>query len=416
MRDRLQELLPDAEIAASSAVELKVKLRGLDGAVSISALASICHDEDRSMWGPIAGSFCNLVVSRVNAHFADSVADPAALNEVLPNIAVDAGLEDVLIAEASPLEDLVVAREPWLDGLRVEFDYRQPDGEMRQLFRRDLAHLGVGAAEVADRAVANMARLIHSLPITPAGPSEVEARVLAVREEGAAPAMLRSPAGHEAMFAALERRGQENVRKVLACIPRSDLLLFSNVRDRAATSAMVARAWAALEADDAGGVPLTPRLFAVDGPGQVKYFDVGVSPDRVPDWKEHPLGAAATLRVPEEWWFTEREDRWLIWPGAGGPRIRARLVSAGAGSPSAASQLAERVRAKHQIEADVSYGYFNGCAWAWIDTGHRDAHATASMFVTLPTGIAILQTEVPDGTEQRSAVTLQKIIATIRAT
>lgn len=411
--DRLRELLPDAEISPSEEDEIHIRLRELDGTVRISAMVAACHREDRSNWGPIAGSFCNLVVSRVNANFEPPLMDDDALSRVFPVVQPAMDAEDRLIREATPLPDLLVANKPWLDGLRVEFDYAG-DSVRRRLFDRDLMLLGVQIEDVETKALANMRGVIGQLKIQPIANSKLRGRVLVIHGEGYAPAMLRSADGHAAMFAALEDHGQSGVTKILACAPLSDQVTFCNIRDKHAASVMVRRAWALFESDTTESVPLSSRLFTVAKDGEARYLDVGLGGDRMGDWALNDLGPC-TLRAPDDWQVTEQAGRWVVWPGVEGPRVRVTIAASGNGSPQAATQLAERVRQKHAIEVDVGYGFFNGLPWAWVDTGFHDGFQTASMFVVLPGHLAILQTEIPEDAAQNHAVTLQKIIATISA-
>ncbi|MFT7624735.1 MAG: hypothetical protein ACI9WU_003924 [Myxococcota bacterium] len=407
----LKEQLPEAEISEDGE-DIRIKAGELDGTVSLGAMVEACHKEDREMWGTIAGAFCNLVVSRVKAFDVEPVSDAGALSRVFPVVQPENEADDRLISDATPDDGLLVAHISWLPGLRVEFNYEGEDVG-RRLFQRDLRKLGIDVETLLERSVSNMKAVVPTLEIKPVSSASMVGRVLAVSGEGLAPAMLRAQAGHEAMFAAVERATGEQPQRVLACAPRSDHVTFCNIKDRTAASAMVSRAWALYADQLDNGVPLSPRLFVVGAQGDVRFLDVGIGADRVSDWTEHDLGGA-TIRCPDDWWVKEQEDRWVIWPGAGGPRIRARVVASG-GTPASASQLAERVRDKHKSAGDVGYGFFNGLPWAWVDTGHHDGFSTASMFVVIATGMVIFQTEVPDATEQAQAVTLQKVIATVQS-
>ncbi len=411
VRDRLVELLPGAEVALDGD-RIAIRMEGLDGSIDALAVAEACVREDRSMWGPIAGSFCNLVKSRVDAHFLPSFDDQEVLSRVFPTVQPDLPEQDKLVRGATPVPDLIVASQPWLDGLRVEFDYADVEAG-RRVFKRDLAGLGIDAATVAEQAIKNMKAVIPNLTLAPLDEAVMGGRVLTVQEEGLAPAMLRAPDGHTAMIEAMQEASGGIVKKLLACAPRSDMVTFCDIRDRSAASFMVSRAWELHETPAEGCVPLSPRLFTIAGAGNVRYLDVGIGDDRVADWTRHTL-AEASFRVPEGWLVSEQGDRWVIWMGDEGPRVRVRIVEAGGGSAHAASQLAAKVRAKHAIGVDVGYGFFNGLPWAWVDTGMHDGFSTASMFAVLPTRIVILQTEVPENTPQGNAVALQKIMATIQ--
>ncbi len=74
------------------------------------------------------------------------------------------------------------------------------------------------------------------------------------------------------------------------------------------------------------------------------------------------------------------------------------------------------MRAQHQSETEVGYGFFNGLPWLWVDTGKKDTYSTSSMFVVLPDGLVLFQSEITEGADQVDTVTLQKIIATVAAT
>ncbi len=40
-------------------------------------------------------------------------------------------------------------------------------------------------------------------------------------------------------------------------------------------------------------MPLSPRLFVIAAPGDVRYLDVGIGADRVAEWAEHELGGSS---------------------------------------------------------------------------------------------------------------------------
>ena len=413
VEERLRELLPDAEVKAR-ADRLAIRLRGLSGEISVDALATVCHGEDRAVWGVIAGNFCNLVVSRVQAHFRSSLSDPAILDEVFPLLLPESQMEDRLVREATPLSDLNVACEEWLPGIRVEFGYADPNtGEGRRVFERDLARLGTHGSVMLERAAKNLKGILPLLPIEPVTSEERHTWVMSVRREGVGPSVLLSSAGHQSMMQALQQAGLKEPGKLVACAPRSNLLLFTSVKDRAAASRMVAHAWAEYDADAPDSVPLSPRLFVISEPGSVRFLDVGLDASRLSDWPEHDLGHA-TVRAPSIW-QCERQGGglWQLTAGPGQPLARIRFVETANRSPAAASLLAERVRAKHRSTTEVGYGFFNGIAWAWVDTGVHEQASTASMFLALPSCICVLQTEVPEGAEASHSLVLQKVVASI---
>ncbi len=176
---------------------------------------------------------------------------------------------------------------------------------------------------------------------------------------------------------------------------------------------MVGVGWEDFAADVPEGVPLTERLFAVGEPGDIRYLDVGLASDRVAEWQEHRVGPL-TLRTPPEWWVTAQDDRWVIWPGPGGPRVRIRFANEGPFSAHKTHILAEKLRIRMDSDMPVGHGFFNGLPWSWVDTGFREDHATASMFIGLAESLAIVQTEIPDAAEPSMAVVVQKIIATVQ--
>lgn len=407
VEERVRELLPEAHVR-STRHTVTIKWQDLKGEVPVRALTTLCLGEERSNWGAIAGGYCNLIESRTRAWFGPALSDDSQLERVFPAV-MTTSEDDALIYEAAPVESLQVASVPWLDGLRIEFDYRG-DGAYRRLFRRDLEALGLTAEDVLERANANMAAMIDHIPLSPVGPTEPHQRIFVARSEGMAPALLCSEAGHQVLLdtlAAVEQTG-----KVLACAPRSGLLYFCNMRDKAAASRMVALAWQQHGEDDDSSVPLSPRLFTIASVGKAKYLDFGLKPDRVASWNIHPLGLVR-LCVPEDWWVSEQDGRHVIWRTDDGPRLRVRLVESGAGSALAGHELAERVRARHNSTSDIGHGFFNGLPWAWVDTGFHGGFATASMFVVCPEGMAIVQTEIPEGAASSDQLTLQKIIATV---
>ncbi len=409
IRRRLEELLPDATIEPEDrwGSVLRIRQGDLEGTIRVDAVAEACHRVDRSSWGPIAGSFCNLVVSRVEAHSAPPLEGHAALDRIFPAVQPDDAEEDRLVREATPTDDLLPVGLPWLEGIRIEFDYVDPTAG-RRLFARDLKTLGIDVDGLLERALRNMEREVPGIELKSwsAAPG-----VYIARGEGIAPAMLRAPAGHRSMLTRVRKQAPEADR-ILAAAPRSDRLLFCSLSDRSLASARVAEAWRLHEADDETGVPLTPRLFVVSRPGDVRFLDVGLGPDRLGDWTPHRFGPAV-FRAPPAWRVGRQGDQWVLWPGGDGPRIRIRTATAGAGSPYAASQLAQRVRARHGMETEVGYGYFNGHPWAWVDTGIHQGFATASMFVVFPECTVVLQTEVPENLDPQDAATVQKIIASV---
>ena len=407
---RLGELLPDATLEPHTDY-IRIVRGKLDGRIGVTAMSEACHTEDRSNWGAIAGGYCNLVAARVQAWETPPLATDGALNRVLPIVQRIDESADRLIDEATPTDGMKVARRPWLDGLRLEFDYAGDDISHR-VFVRDVEALGATLDSLAERAADNVDRILQQLPIMPVTDSGLERRVLTVAAEGAAPAMLTTPKAHRTLLDAVSRANRSEISRILACAPRSGRLYCCSIKDKAATAAMVGRAWADFDHPEGEGVPLSPRLFMIDDEHGVRYLDVGIGPDRAADWTVHRMDYA-TIRTPDGWWVKKQEDKWVAWAEGDGPRIRIRFVTAGPKTPSAARQLAERVRAKHQTSAELGHGFFNGLPWAWVDTGQHDGHSTASMFVVIPEGLVVVQTEVPEGAGKSEAVALQKIIATI---
>ena len=409
VKERLRELLPEAEIHTLDSSTLTLKHGEIDGLVTLDAMVEECHHESRDAWGPIAGEFCQLVASRVELAATPALSDPAELDRLVPSVLPIFPETDRMVAEGTPDDGLLVAWRPWMDGIRVEFDYRGEDMG-RRLFVRDVLAMGVTMGEVEEKAKANMARLVPVLNVTRLGTSGVDSQIFVVKAEGNGPAMLWADSGHKAMFMTLSKARQAT-NKVLATAPRSDLLLFCSMKNKAAASHMVSYAWEIFESDDADGVPFSPRLFSIAGPGNLNFVDVGLSADKLAEWTVTDMGAAV-IRHPTSWSSLDQEGKWLIWPGGDGARVRVTFVDKGAGSVASAVQLAQRVREKHESEAETGYGFFNGLPWAWVDTGIHQGHATASMFIVLPAGMAILQTEVPDGTSPEDAAVLQKVVAT----
>ena len=404
---RLKELHPEASVTAEGEELIRLDLGDRSGEVRIAAMAEACHAEDRSNWGAIAGGFTNLVASRINAWYATPLAGAASLEQLLPAICGIDPRADRLIAEGTPTEELAVVGVPWLDGLRVELDC----GDAGRVLARDLASLGVTLDEAVARGLENMDRMVPQIGMARLSDSGVASRVCAVRKEGLAPAMLYSEAGRAKLLQAVSQASRDRSAKVLACAPRSGSVYCCNLKDKAATAHMVGRAWAEFDGAKGDGIPLSPRLFTYAEPSTVRFLDVGIGYDRVAEWRAHDLGQA-TFRTPDDWWVKKQDEKWILWAGADGPRIRLRFVTAGGGSPSAARQLAERVRQKHASAAEIGHGFFNGLPWAWVDTGFHEGFATASMFVVLPKSLLVIQTEIP-AEAGAQAVEMQKIIATV---
>lgn len=418
VRERLEELLPAATIAVVGE-RIRIETDDFDGSIGLDALAASCHTEDRKSWGQIAGSFCNLVVSKVRASEAPPLVGDV-LTGLLPALVPSTPREDALIREATPDDGLTAASEPWLPGIRIELLYEQPEGRRRVLLR-DVAALGLTTQALVKRATENLQLRLPAVKVVALADDPVGRRIFTFRAEAVAPTLLLSPEAHRRMYAVVTRFAEGPVKKILALAPRSDTLFFCDLKDKAATSRMAGAGWADNDADADEGIPLTPRLFTVGEGGEVKYLDVGIGADRVADWKRHVLGPVA-LRAPPDWRAVGSDGKWIVSPPSG-PRVRVRLVNESTatspGAPPApctaytAHALAERLKARVGSVVDTGHGFFNGLPWAWVDTGFHDGHATASMFVASPKGIVVLQTEVPEHAEPAQGVTLQKVVATI---
>jgi hypothetical protein len=409
VEERLGQLLPEAKVH-STRTSIRIKWDEFEGGVDVKALTNACLNEERQNWGAIAGGFCNLVAARVHAWFSAPLEASNALEHVFPAIeAVDPG-EDAIIREAAPDPELLIIEVDWLDGLRIEYDYRGPAGS-RRLLQRDLRTLGLTSDELAARADQNLAKAAESVPLLPVGTSGSANHILCAEVDGTGPGLLTGRGGHAALFDALAKTGR-TAERLLACAPRSDLIYFCDSADKAAASEMVALAWRAFEAEDSQSVPLSPRLFSVIESGDIRYIDVGLTPERVPDWTVESIGPVA-FAVPPGWRIDLQDNRYVLWTSSTGPRVRVRMVPSGGGSPKAAQELAERVRNRHGIPVHIGHGFFNGLPWAWVDTGVHSECATASMFVVVDAGLVILQTEVPSDSTAAEQAALQRAIATI---
>ena len=409
VEERLRELLPEAKVRAGR-TSIRIALESFEGEIQVKALTSACLKEDRKNWGAIAGGFCNLVAARVQSWFGPALRGKDALSRIFPAIEATDPTEDSILREAAPRAGLMVVEMAWLEGLRIEYDYRGGEGN-RRLLLRDLESLGLTAYELAKIADENLAAAAESVAMQPVGPAGVDSRIYCAEVDGTAPGLLTGRAGHAALFEALQRDGLTPGR-ILACAPRSNLLYFCDSGDKSAASSMVALAWRAFEADHSQSVPLSPRLFAITAPGDIRYIDVGLKPERVADWTVESIGEVS-FAVPPGWRFDLQDERYVLWTSSQGPRVRVRMVPSGGGSPKAAHELAERVRSRHRLNVHIGHGFFNGLPWAWVDTGMHSGCATASMFVVVGTGLAILQTEVPSESSPEEQVALQKAIATI---
>jgi len=418
VEQRLAELLPDAEVRATRR-SIRIKWNDLDCEVTVRALADACISEDRGTWGAIAGGFCNMVASRVHAHFGRHLATNRELARVVPVLVADNPIEDALIAAAAPTPALDIASFPWLDGFRLEFEYRC-EGDARRVFRRDLETLRTGVDGLCVAALDNVAEAVSSLKFSNIGESEGDGALLCLSDEPMAPALLASDAGQKAILDALHSYGVTGNR-VLAAAPRNDRIYACSMKSKAAMSRLAAAAWADFETEDDSSYPLSARLFTVSDRPEVKFLDHGVPFGRFPEWRQTLVGPVQ-FAIPESWQVSLQGDRWVIWTSAGGPRVRVRQVEGHGGSPLAGYELADRVRQKqHQTRVDrgepdieLGHGFFNGLPWTSVDTATHDGIATASLVVVLQGGIVVLQTEIPNGAPASEQVTLQKIISTLR--
>jgi hypothetical protein len=440
VEQRLAELIPDAEVrstrrslrirwspsgglaglpprSASGAVALSTR-NVLDCEISVRALAEACIGEDRAAWGPIAGTFCNLVAARVNAFFAEPLSRKHDLDRIFPILVADDPIEDALQLAAAPTPALAVASTPWLEGFRIEFEFRGP-GTHRRLFLRDVEPLGDSAESVATSAFANLDVIAGDLPLDPVDDERGDGVLLCCKSEDFAPLLLATEAGQRAILEALALHGA-SAGRALVCIPRTDRLYVCSMKTKAAMSRLVATSWADFEADDTEAAPLSARLFTVSEQLVVRFLDPGQPALKFPEWRVTSVGPVQ-FAVPDSWQVSQQGDRWVVWTSNDGPRVRIRDVEGRSGAPLAGFEMAERMRQKQRVaraergepDVELGHGFFNGLPWTSVDTGTHDGVATASLFVVLPTEIVVLQTEIPVGSPPNEQMTLQKIISTI---
>ncbi|HIB76726.1 MAG TPA: hypothetical protein EYO58_03710, partial [Flavobacteriales bacterium] len=81
VQERLNILLPEAIVTPIDDY-LTVKYGELEGNISLDAMVEACHSEGRDLWGPIAGGFCNLVVSRLISSLVPPLDSSADLDEI----------------------------------------------------------------------------------------------------------------------------------------------------------------------------------------------------------------------------------------------------------------------------------------------------------------------------------------------
>jgi len=411
IRDQLANLMPESDFTERDGA-IDVKHGELEGTVQIDALVQLCLNEERSNWGLIAGEFCNLVMSRVMASMAPLVDGTSQMNDVVPAVVPIQSDYDQMIVEATPTDGLQVVGQDWLPGLRIEFDYRSA-AMSRRLFNRDLAALGFELDQLMALAVDNLRKCLSDVEIKPIGTGEVTQRILCARGEGIAPALLLSAPAHSSMFEQLSEIAGSSVPKVVAIAPRTDLVVFCDVRDRSAASLMVSTAWASIEADTPDGIPLSPRLFSISGPGEVAFFDVGLSAEKTSDWTEHKI-ATVILRAPERGQLETAGDHWKLAPEGGGPELKLSCSLDGAGSPIAARRAAEKRKADSGSSVEITHGFFNGLPWARAELGKQDGANRAAMYVVTPFGMYSLDTCVPDGSPPPAMLELQKILSTLQ--
>lgn len=419
VEQRLAELLPDAEVRATRR-SIRIRWKLLDCEIAVRALAEACIREDRGAWGAIAGGFCNLVAARVRAYFGRPISLKSELAAVLPILMADDPVEDALLQAAAPTPGLELTQFPWLDGFRLEFDYRG-DGAQRRVFRRDLDSLGMTLEDVCGTALENLDMRSGELQFERFGEGEGEHVVLRCIRDGVAPALLAAEFGQRALLAALGAAGA-SASRALAMAPRSDRVYVCSMKSKAAMSRLCAYGWGDFETDNHDTLPLSPRLFTVTDEPQVRFLDHGAPIERYPEWRVTDLGPVR-FAIPAGWHVSLQGDRWVIWTSNDGPRVRVRDLETKGGSPVAGFELADRVRQKQRAgrlernEADVElgHGYFNGLAWTSVDTGAHDGIATASLFVVLPSTLVVLQTEVPAGAPPAEQIAMQRIISTIHA-
>ena len=410
--ERLRNLLPEVTFEPDGDVEI-VALPGLVGSIRFEALADACHREDRSSWGAIGGEFCNLVVSRIRAHQAGPVTDAKALDALFPVLVPDEAVADAMIREATPTADLAVASQPWLPGLRVELHYGGA-GSGGRLLVRDVEALRRPLMLLVPQAIGNLVRLTSILPSGPLGERGGAARVLAIRLADSAPAMLLADSAHLRMFDELEARSGTRPHKVLAMAPTHDLLLYADVQDKAATSFMVGEAWRRNVAVEPRTYPLSARIFSVDGPGKVRYLDVGLGSAQCPGWTTNRIGPV-TFLAPEDWRVGGADGGFQLAPESGSPRLVVRPEGVDGATPATAHERAVALHRSSASGLEVGHGFFNDLAWAWVDTGVRSGAATACMFVAVEGGVVSIETEAPETMPPRDRVLLQKVIATVRA-
>jgi hypothetical protein len=414
VQERLGKLLPDATFEFDGN-NLTMTRAEWVGSISLNALTTACQDEERSVWGAIAGTFCNLVVSRVVSGMVAPMDDEADLGDVWPAIVPTSAIEDAMIREATPTDGLFVCERPWLAGLKLQCDFDGPQGR-RRVLQRDLESLGMSTDEMIDCAVQNMKSATEQLEISRLGEGPIEQRILCVDAEGAGPAMLLSAAAHTRLLEYLNPADPSQVGHMVAMAPRTNILMCCPARDREAAGLMTSRAWALYEdEDDNNGIPLTFRTVSIAAAGQLALEEMGQTAEKLADWPRHTLGEIA-ISAPAEWEINEIEPgRWKAISGNDSPRISVNVMDNVPSTPHQAQLLAEDAQQSAGSDTPIAHGFFNGFAWARVDTGINDDLMTSRLFICGPTQVYSIQTAIPAGCPPPKILAMQKVVASVSA-
>jgi|GEM_PF-6763805 hypothetical protein len=404
--DRVQHLLPEADVSVSDGL-MVLQWNTLDAQFSLGALATACHAVDRKEWGGLTGWYCNLVVAHVRDHFREVLSGDDELTQIIPLIVAASPLDDSIMESAMPTPDLQTAHMDWLAGFRVEF-VRSREGKNRRVCVRDVKGLGETAESLLSRAIENLEPMTKNLKMDPLGDDELLEKIVVINGPSVATAALLSAGIHHRMFTLLSVLGDSPAKRILCVAPRSTQVFFCDVKEVAAVAAMVAKAWTMVDDPKEEGFPLSPRLFAVKGEGDVALHDVGLPSSRVPDWVEQDL-EFCTLRTPSDWSMDEG-DRGILLSAAGGEvRIQAILDRSAHSTAFEVLQRAEDHAELQGVEEPIQTGFFQGLPWAWVD-GQSDKGA---MFVGLSNGLVTFEIFAPEGTSANLLMTIRKVLATI---
>jgi len=407
--ERVQQLLPEATVREQGG-QLAIQLGSLEGQCSVRPLAEACLRVDRTQWGGIAGSYCQVIVRRAQEHSIPPMEGDAVLAEILPTIVPCVPEDDALIMGATPSPGLQSARVDWLPGWNIEF-VRMHDGNGQRVRQCDVEQLDVTVDAMRDQAIANLKERVPELSIEPVGDDELSEKVMVTRGGGVAMSMLLCPEAHHRMFTLLSMFGDAPAKRILAVAPRTNVVFFADMKEAEAVALMVSMAWQAYENDAEPGVPVSPHIVIIKGDGDIDMHDVGLGTTRLTNWFGHALGSIRVM-APNTWEVSTEAPYSLRAP-SDECRVDVTLEEERVTTPYELHQRAREYADEHAVQRPIGYGFFHALPWAWVDRGLDEEDPGGAMFVGLPGGLATFETHLPPGGGGHWALTVRKILATV---